>query len=360
MAEWDTAYINDLPDSAFACIDPDGEKDEDGRTVPRAKRHYPHHKADGSVDLPHLRNALARVRQDASVSCGEDHLEAHAEAEGVGKSKELPMTTAVKFVKGSELSIEGLGIPYGGPFGGKDLDGEFFTKDTDFCFDWFPERPTIYDHGLDGDMQTTVVGKVTKHEPVDDGIWTRAQLNKNHRYLTAVQELVQQGALSFSSGAMPHLVQKDVKTGEITRWPWIELSLTPTPANPDAVIYAVKTSTALAHLSAFEGGFAPAAESYADHFDRVLEEVKALTGRTEDIASLRAKVGRVLSAANRERLATLRERISETTTQAGAVLKDLDDLLRATDPEAEKRAHALFVAFLANQAAELGVPLKEN
>jgi hypothetical protein len=50
----------DLPDSAFAFIVP-GEKDEEGKTVPRTNRHLPHHKRDGSIDLPHLRNAMARV-----------------------------------------------------------------------------------------------------------------------------------------------------------------------------------------------------------------------------------------------------------------------------------------------------------
>jgi hypothetical protein len=62
-AEWDTAYINDLPDSAFAVISKGGTKDDQNKTVPRTLRHLPHHKADGSLDIPHLRNALARLSQ---------------------------------------------------------------------------------------------------------------------------------------------------------------------------------------------------------------------------------------------------------------------------------------------------------
>ena len=46
---------------------------------------------------------------------------------------------AVKFVADSEDRIEGLAIPFGGPAGGKDLQGETFTKDTDLALDWFPE-----------------------------------------------------------------------------------------------------------------------------------------------------------------------------------------------------------------------------
>jgi HK97 family phage prohead protease len=73
-AQWTTAYINDLPDSAFACIDSGGEKDEDGKTVPRSLRHYPHHDDTGKVDEPHLANARARVQQQGTTSCGYSHL----------------------------------------------------------------------------------------------------------------------------------------------------------------------------------------------------------------------------------------------------------------------------------------------
>ena len=62
-AAWDTAYINDLPDSAFAVVEPGGEKDAEGKTTPRSKRHLPYRNKNGEVDLPHLRNALSRLPQ---------------------------------------------------------------------------------------------------------------------------------------------------------------------------------------------------------------------------------------------------------------------------------------------------------
>ncbi len=55
--EKSSAAINDLPDSAFAYIEPGGKKDESGKTVPRSKRHFPIH------DASHVRNALARANQ---------------------------------------------------------------------------------------------------------------------------------------------------------------------------------------------------------------------------------------------------------------------------------------------------------
>lgn len=81
-AEWDTEYINALPDSAFAVISAGGEKDAQGKTVPRSLRHLPHHNARGELDLAHLRNALARLPQ-TDLSPGERaegkrHLCAHA------------------------------------------------------------------------------------------------------------------------------------------------------------------------------------------------------------------------------------------------------------------------------------------
>jgi hypothetical protein len=60
-AVWSTAYEKTLPDSCFLYIEPGGSKDQDGKTVPRSLRHLPYKDDNGSIDLPHLRNALARI-----------------------------------------------------------------------------------------------------------------------------------------------------------------------------------------------------------------------------------------------------------------------------------------------------------
>lgn len=62
-AVWTTSYINDLPDSAFLYIEAGGSKDSDGKTEPRSLRHFPVRDASGSVDVAHVRNALARIPQ---------------------------------------------------------------------------------------------------------------------------------------------------------------------------------------------------------------------------------------------------------------------------------------------------------
>ena len=62
-AIWTTAYVNDLKDACFLWIQPGGSKDTEGKTKPRSLRHFPYKDASGAVDLPHLRNAIARIPQ---------------------------------------------------------------------------------------------------------------------------------------------------------------------------------------------------------------------------------------------------------------------------------------------------------
>jgi DNA adenine methylase len=65
-SQWSRAYINDLPDSAFLYVEPGGEKDDQGKTVPRSLRHFPVRNHLGELDVPHLRNALARLPQSTA------------------------------------------------------------------------------------------------------------------------------------------------------------------------------------------------------------------------------------------------------------------------------------------------------
>ena len=152
---------------------------------------------------------------------------------------------AVKFKDEEAGIIEGLAIPYGGPWKGKDLDGEYFSKDTDFLLGWYKERPLIIDHGLDGVVGPQMVGKQVKAVETESGIWVEAVLDKSAKYWEQVKNLVDKGILYFSSGAMPHLVKKEA-SGHIKRWPWVELSVTPTPSNP----YAVSASKNIQNMAA--------------------------------------------------------------------------------------------------------------
>jgi len=78
-------------------------------------------------------------------------------------------------------------------------------------------------------------------------------------------------------------------------------------------------------------------QSYADQADAVLAAVNELVTRSQSLADLRMKEGRTLSSANRERLSSLLGALS-------SVAKDIDDLLKATEPvDKEKLAQAQFI-----------------
>lgn len=63
MTEWSTATVNDLPDSSFLLIKAGGKKDSSGKTTPRDLRMFPVKDGSGAIDMPHLRNAIARIPQ---------------------------------------------------------------------------------------------------------------------------------------------------------------------------------------------------------------------------------------------------------------------------------------------------------
>jgi hypothetical protein len=153
---------------------------------------------------------------------------------------------AIKIVDADRGLIAGWGIPFRGPVkGGKDLDGEFFDKDTDFAFDWFPNegRPVLYQHGLDSAIKLSAIGRqVSKEIDPDRGVWVTTQLNLAHRYADIILDLAKKGVLGFSSGAMHGYVRR--AGSKIVQWPWVEMTLTPIPANP----YALIAPEAVKHL----------------------------------------------------------------------------------------------------------------
>jgi len=55
--DWDTPYVNSLPDSAFAWIDPSYGKASDNKNL----RKLPHHNSQGNVDRRHLAAAMAAL-----------------------------------------------------------------------------------------------------------------------------------------------------------------------------------------------------------------------------------------------------------------------------------------------------------
>jgi HK97 family phage major capsid protein len=113
----------------------------------------------------------------------------------------------------------------------RDLHGEYFTPQTELGLDWYAQRPVLYQHGLDGQLKAAVIGQIDLLRTDETGVWAEAQLDLRQRYVRAVLRLVEKGVLHWSSGSLAHLVQV-TDAGEIQRWPVVEGSLTPTPAEP--------------------------------------------------------------------------------------------------------------------------------
>jgi HK97 family phage prohead protease len=113
-AEMAAKSINDLPDSAFAYIEPGGSKDDQGKTVPRSKRHFPIH------DAAHVRNALARAPQSPFGAKAMPKIRAAAKKFGIEvgdrSSTDGVLTrthTADLSLRGDGRTIHGIVMPYG-------------------------------------------------------------------------------------------------------------------------------------------------------------------------------------------------------------------------------------------------------
>ncbi len=136
--------------------------------------------------------------------------------------------TALKFV--GDGRVGGYLVVWGNP-AQRDLQGEYFTPETELGLDWYESRPALFHHGLDGSLKAAVIGVIDTLKADETGVWAEAQLDMRQRYVQTILKLIEQGALGWSSGSLPHLVEI-AKDGRIKRWPIVEGSMTPTPAEP--------------------------------------------------------------------------------------------------------------------------------
>lgn len=141
----------------------------------------------------------------------------------------FPSSKAIKALEG-EGRIGGYLVVFGDA-SKRDLQGEYFTADTDYALHMYDKRPALYHHGLDDTMKGQVIGYIDTLRADEVGLWAEAQLDIRNMYVQKVQQLVDRGVLAWSSGSLPQLVEVD-PSGHIRRWPIVEGSLTPSPAEP--------------------------------------------------------------------------------------------------------------------------------
>jgi len=170
------------------------------------------------------------------------------------------MQTRLKTLDAANGRVGGYLVVWGSP-AQRDLHGEYFTPQTELGLDWYPRRPVLYQHGLDGAVKAEMIGVLEVLKADDSGVWAEAQLDLRGRYARSILRLVEDGALGWSSGSLPHLVAVE-SDGHIRRWPIVEGSLTPTPAEPRHTdVHTLKSAYAALGLddtrlglTDFEGG----------------------------------------------------------------------------------------------------------
>ena len=125
-----------------------------------------------------------------------------------------------------ELDV--LGVPYGGPNGGRDSDGEYFSAQTKLYLDKYPTVPAVYYHGYDENGQPAsepqIIGKTTGYELKPDGVWFRVVLDQANDYARRVWDAAKNGIARASSGSLAHM-RRVARDGHITHWPVAELSI---------------------------------------------------------------------------------------------------------------------------------------
>jgi len=311
-----------LPDSAFACVEGSGDS---------KNRRYPHHHADGSLDLPHLRNALARVADDSNSSCGKAHLLAHAKAEGIGDRKDLhddssgPHTAPVPEVKSFPLV-------------------DFELKDDGSVVVAFARFNEI-----DHDKDVTYPGSVPKDKVVPMSDFGHTSWPQRGGRLPVGKGVIgEDGDLALFKGSFflkatqGRDAYETVKAmGDEQEWSYgfDVVDFEPKPKNfPGArrglkaldiheispVLMGAGKSTGTLAIKDMDGDLLVG--SFSEQADRVLAALKDLHVREEDIIDLRLKEGRAISSDRRKRLEEQRDLLRE-------LLAGHESLLSETEPK---------------------------
>ena len=145
-----------------------------------------------------------------------------------------PVGKAVSFAVKMLRQQDG-GVVVGGPMclfgdgGRKDLQGDYFTPETETWHEMYKSVPALFHHGLDDAVGLSVIGHRIKAEVRDDGLWVEDWLDTSSKYWALVKPLLEAEALYYSPGSAPHLV-KTAADGRLLSYPVIEDTLTPIPA----------------------------------------------------------------------------------------------------------------------------------
>lgn len=255
-------------------------------------------------------------------------------------------------------------------FGGRDLEGvassnknadgtkgEFFTKATQFDseatrkgllpIDW--EHNTLRGQTVDGIGPGEYLGVVDwKTARVDDkGVWVERVLNRRHKYMQWIEQLIKQGLLGNSSEA-----QGVVKaaSGEIQRYPLVRDTFTVQPMEPRMMTANVVTALKALGININDDSAKPEAKGPdgAAEQRKVEQSAKGVLDMTDDelmaLLDKRDAARKAADVAEAERKAKEQERID-------AAVKAATD---AAEAKAAKEMDALKAQVVASGRLNMG------
>jgi HK97 family phage major capsid protein len=152
--------------------------------------------------------------------------------------------------------VEGYLAVFSGP-DDPDLADDYFKSDTDFGLltakgeGSTVELVSYYQHGFDKALGRKSIGTCTvKMDEV--GLWAEHQIALHDAYTEKLAELAAKNVLGQSSGAVSHLVDREITKSAagnvaswLKTWPLGEASLTPTPCEPRTTAVSVKALPSL-------------------------------------------------------------------------------------------------------------------
>ena len=204
-----------------------------------------------------------------------------------------------------------------------DLEGEFFTKDTDFGD--IDSSAVYYNHGLDPVLKKRRLSKAALKTD-DFGIWAETQLKLRDEYEKFIYEMAEEGKMGWSSGTAPHLVEREQKGNAVWLRSWpigLDASLTPTPAEPKNGAMPLKSIEVKPLIETNE----PMDEPASDEVDRDGEET---TNKTVD------KSTNLENSEDQKIMEITEEKFNELID--AAVLKASESTQKAVEEAAKKAA----------------------
>lgn len=251
-------------------------------------------------------------------------------------------------------------------FGGRDLQGEYYTPSTYFGPRDGDGADCLFHHSL---PIKGISQELTDHlfQPIkavkdETGIFAETVLDMADAYEQKVYAMVKGGKLGWSSGSGAHLVRVK-EDGEITRWPIVEGSITPQPVDPrnralplksliDDIFPAGLTDSLLREPTTVADFLqAVSALPLSESADAVVSAVKAFNARMAERAEFRIKDGRVLSEANLTKIQTVSDHLDEARRHVHDLLET--GRQKAPNPEADRQdidPNALYARWLYNDA----------